>query len=200
MSKYRMSRVEVWPIAADVAGFWLLGGKRGAWDPGVPTEARLSTHEAVVEVVEAFGADDVTKALHSTSWRPDTQPAVDVFTYIACVDAGQAVIDRWPAARPIGRVLLESVGKPYHHDPTEPPLPRFIDVAAHAIRHIRLLTNPHCDAFDASTYEAIASLPGEETGRSWWLDHLEGLKGQLAGLYRPEPGWVDGVLVESLPA
>lgn len=181
MSKYRMSRVEVWPIAADVAGFWLLGGKRGAWDPGVPTEARLSTHEAVVEVVEAFGAADVTKALHSTSWRPDTQPAVDVFTYIACVDAGQAVIDRWPAARPIGRVLLESVGKPYHHDPTEPPLPRFIDVAAHAIRHIRLLTNPHCDAYNPTVAAAVAGMNGPEPGRSWFAIHLEQLNGAPAG-------------------
>lgn len=197
---YRRSRVEVWPVAADIAGFWLLGGKTGAWDPIDATEATWSQHEAVEQVLGMHGALGVTRALHSTSWRPDVGKPWDVFTYIACVDAGQAVIDVWPEARPIGRALLQAVGKPYVHDPTAAPLPRFIDVAAHAIRHIRLLTNPHCDAFDAVTATAVSGLPGDGTGRSWWDVHLEGLKGQLAGLYRPEPGWVDGVPVAHFAA
>lgn len=204
MCGYRLTTVEVWPIAANAQGFWLLPGD-GPWSPTDATAAAWSQHEMAEFLLDTHkaaaagreSANDRTVVLHSTSWRPLLDRPWEVFTYIAAVDAGENVIDRWPDARPISRRLLEAVGKPYVHDSTEPPLVRWIDVAAHGLRHFRLLTNPGCDAYNAVTAADLAGLPGPGEGRSWWDVHLDGLKGQLAGLYRPEPGWVEGELSHS---
>jgi hypothetical protein len=199
MCGYRLTTVEVWPIAAHAQGFRLLSGD-GPWTPKDATASDWSQHEVAEDLLSAHRDDagltalDATAVLHSTSWRPLLDRPWEVFTYIAAVDAGEDVIDRWPGARPISRRLLEAVGKPYVHDSTEPPLVRWIDVAAHGLRHYRLLTNPGCDAYNATTAADLAALPGRD-GQSWWDVHLDGLKGQLAGLYRPEPGWAEGLLV-----
>lgn len=165
------AEVEVWPVAADETGLWLLSGGN-AWRPWTPIPADSDPHGEVELTLARFGALDATRTFHSTSWRP--APPRLVLTYIAVVEAGDAALLRWPDALPITRRLLEDVGKPYHQGPLEPPLPRFVDCLTHGIRHLRLLTDPDGDCYD----EAVASALGER----WW-PHLAGLRPALAGLY-----------------
>ena len=151
--------VEVWPLAADDAGIWLLSDD-DAWRFG-PIEATSDVHYEVELLLFQHGIDPGdavfirvptdtprTDALHSTSWRPHG-PTI-VLTYMAVVKAGGYVRERWPAAVPLNAALPEAVGKAPPHGAAEVPVPRLVDVPLHGLRHLRFLMD-----YDAETSAAL---------------------------------------------
>ncbi len=139
--------VEVWPVAADQAGIWLVSGA-DAWRPHLPVMADSEPWaEAKLELSEHGALDDLL-LLHQTSSRVDGPRFIAA--HVAVIDFyGDPVRARWPEARPVSLALAEAVGKPPTHAPTEAPTPRYIDVLYHGLRHLRLLMD----------YDATASAP-----------------------------------------
>lgn len=158
--------VEVWPVAADSAGLWLLSGN-DAWRPPLLVMSDTEPHADVELELAGRGALDAVTLLHSTSWRVDG-PRV-VLTYIAVIDGGEPVPAAWPGALPISLDVAEAVGPPPTSAATEPPAPRYIDVLMHAVRHLRFLRD-----HDAT---ANAAMSGSLKA------HLEVLRPALAGMY-----------------
>jgi hypothetical protein len=158
--------VEVWPVAADPARIWLLDGD-GPWisgpvasdnDPHSEVEYGLAEHSALADVI----------LIHSTSWRVDRQSIL--LTYMAVLGIGeQLVLDRWAEARPVSAELVNTVGKPISHGPTEAPWPRQIDVLFHGLRHLRHLLDT--DSGNAAAFDRN------------WRAHLNRLSPELARMY-----------------
>lgn len=159
-------RVEVWPLAADEVGIWLLSGSDAWRSPAIMADSEPHT-----EVEFQLATHDVPGAavLHSTSWR--TEGTSVIVTYVAVIDAGSAVRVAWPAALPVTTVLAAEVGKPPTHAPTEAPAPRYIDVLMHGLRHLRWLADPANDATSAAAFPA------------YWRQHLAPLEPALATMY-----------------
>jgi hypothetical protein len=159
--------VEVWPVAADTAGLWLVSGD-DAWRSG-PVMADGEPHAEVCTLLATSEVEAIfaVELIHSTSWRVDG--AAVILTYVVPLRGDGYVRDRWPGARPITLRLADAVGKPPPHDPTEPPEPRYIDVLMHALRHLRFLVDA-----DASNRAAM----DPELRR-----HLEPLEPALARMY-----------------
>jgi hypothetical protein len=169
MSEDMKVRVEVWPLAADAAGLWLLSDD--AWRSGnVPADDE--PHSEISYLLGDHGVIDDTGLVHSTSWRVDG-PAV-ILTYLAVVHTPDLVLDAWPDARPVTDDLMKAVGKPPTHAPTEAPAPRYIDVLLHGLRHLRFLMD--ADATTASAFDAN------------WRRHLEPLEPELARMYDQHHG------------
>ena len=144
--------VEVWPVAADEAGIWLVSGG-DAWRDG-PVMADGDVHFDVESMLRAHYIDpdaDVA-VIHSTSWRPDG-PAV-VLTYMAVVRAPGYVLETWPDAAPVTAALPAAVGKAPAHAAAEVPVPRVVDVLLHGVRHLKFLAGPDGDAETAAALDA----------------------------------------------
>lgn len=164
MSEHMGVRLEVWPVAADRAGIWLLAGD--AWrSDRLDADARP---HGEVELLAYRNAPDLPIAVyHSTSWRYD-DPGV-ILTYIAVASVGDHVQDYVPMARPVTLDLLATVGKPWPHRADEEPIPRYVDVLVHAIRHLRFLLDT-----DTETADALGPR---------WRRQLAEVRPALAGLY-----------------
>lgn len=157
--------VEVWPVAADEVGLWLLSGA-DAWRSG-PINQDLGPRDEVEHVLVQHAVDDRLRLIHSTSWR--AEPGHVMLTYIAAVDLSGLARDEWPNAVPISPRLADSVGKPTPTSPTGEPVPRYVDVLLHGLRHLRFLTFTDSPAREA--------LSGE------WPRHLEDWAPALSGMY-----------------
>jgi hypothetical protein len=127
--------VEVWPVAADEVGLWLVSGD-DAWQSG-PVMSDDEPHSEVQYALSRHNAEDKAALTHSTSWRVDGQ--VILLTYLVAIKVPALVRDTWPDALPISLDLAKVVGKPLPHAATEPPTPRYIDVLFHGLRHLRFL-------------------------------------------------------------
>lgn len=160
-------RTEIWPIAADSVGLWLISGD-DALRPRLPIGSADDIHFEVENMLAEAGMLGHTTLIHSTSWRPEG-PSMTV-TYIAVVQTADMVIHTWPNAKPISLALAEAVGKPPVHGATEVPVPRHIDVLLHAIRHLRFLLETDDESAKGIT------LPIRR--------HIEKLQPALAGMYR----------------
>jgi hypothetical protein len=171
MSEPMQVWVEVWPIAADQAGIWLVSGA-DAWRPRLPVMADSEPWaEARLELSDHGTALDDLLLLHQTSSRVDGPRFVT--THVAVLDVyGEPVRARWPEAQPVSLALAEAVGKPPTHGPTEPPSPRYVDVLYHGLRHYRLLMD----------LDAAASAPMPTLLRQ----HLTGLSPALYAMYDSE--------------
>lgn len=158
--------VEVWPVAADQTGIWLLDPD-GPW-ASPPVLADSEPHVAVeLELIQhTVNLADVT-VVHSTSWR--TEHTSVVLTYVAVVAGQHLVLNDWPDARPITPLLADHVGRPPTHGPLDPPAPRYVDVLIHALRHLSFLL-PR----DATVARA---LPGP------WGEHLAAFTPAIARMY-----------------
>jgi len=156
--------IECWPTAADEHGIWLVSGG-DAWRSS-PIPADSEPHFEV-QLLLAGQDEHPPVLLHSTSWRPDG-PTI-VLTYVAVLSCSGLVRDEWPAALPISAELLPTVGNPPPHGATEVPVPRYIDVLHHALRHLTFLTQS-----DAAAREALVG---------HWATHLATLEPALAGMY-----------------
>jgi len=127
--------VEVWPVAADESGLWLLSDGE-PWLDG-PVYADSSEDFLAKSMLSEHG---ITPAellwTHFTSWHPDGPRHVD--TYLAVVDLkGAMACERWPHAAPVTPDLYDEVGKPPTHGATEEPAPRELDVLYHALGHLK---------------------------------------------------------------
>ncbi len=155
---------EVWPVAADELGIWLLSGGE-AWRGGrVPADSEPHWD---VEAILHHHRIQQPALLHSTSWRPDG-PHV-VLTYMAVIAVDELVRADWPASVPVAAELLPHVGNPLPHGPAEVPVPRDVDVLHHGLRHLRFLLDTDSSARDALT--------------GWWQQHLAQLAPVLTGMY-----------------
>lgn len=153
------NRVEVWPVAAEPVGLWLLSGG-DALRSTVPVPADSSLHaEAELTLFPLVSRDQVL-ALHSTSWREDS--GCGLFTFMAVVKVVELdVRAAWPQAKPISPRLLSTVGRPFRHGPAEPPTPRYVDVLLHGLRHLKYLSLSDDDmkpAFDEHWHRHLAAL------------------------------------------
>jgi hypothetical protein len=159
--------VEVWPVAADSTGLWLLSPD-GPW-PSPLILADSEPHMAVeLELIQHSVNLAQVAVLHSTSWRTEHTSAI--LTYAAVIDCGDGlVLDVWPDARPISLELARHVGRPPTHGPLEPPAPRYVDVLIHALRHLRFLLGT-----DATVARALGAT---------WRRHLADLEPAIACMY-----------------
>jgi len=158
--------LEIWPVAADEHGIWLVSGK-DAWRPCLPVASDDEPHAELELELATRGALEQATLVHSTSWRAEGQGLT--LTYAVVLHRPGLALDGWPEALPIDLPLIEMVGKPIAHRPTDPPTPRHVDVLMHALRHLRLLM-----AMDASAATALVDP---------WPRHLQRLQPALAGMY-----------------
>lgn len=167
MSEPMTVHVEVWPLAADDAGIWLVSGD-DAWRTAIPVPADSEPHGEVELLLAMNGVDGAeVRLLHSTSWRVDG--ASVVLTYVAVLARTGLVREAWPQALPVSRELVDAVGKPPTHAAAEVPIPRYVDVLYHGLRHLAFLRDT-----DATAREAFDPA---------WLRHLADLQPTLAGMY-----------------
>lgn len=162
---------EVWALAADSLGIWLISDS-DAWRSG-PIDAESEPHievERLIRENDAERAGSTLAAIHSTSWRRDSDSIV--LTYVAAFATLDYARSIWPAAKPVTVPLTAAVGRPPVHPPTDAPTPRYIDVLIHAIRHLRLLLD-----YDAGIRDSLDDA---------WRGHLAPLEPALAGMYDPE--------------
>lgn len=158
-------RAEVWPVAADATGLWLLSGDDAWRSDAVMADA--SVHGEVELLLYREGIEHGAALLHSTSWRADGTSVV--LTYMAVVSVRGLVRVRFPAALPITLDVARAVGKPPGHAANEVPEPRYIDVLMHGLRHLRFLQNT-----DATSRAAMGA---------HWRRELWSFKPALAGMY-----------------
>ena len=161
---------EVWPVAADDAGISLISG-RDAWRYG-PVKADSDVHYEIELLLFQHGIDPGdavflklgagaprTGTLHMTSGRPDGPTYV--LTYMAVVDVSGYVLETWPGAAPITAALPEAVGKAPPHGAAEVPVPRWVDVPLHGLRHLAFLRDHDAEvgaALDADWRRHLAPL------------------------------------------
>ncbi len=167
MSEPMQVWVEVWPVAADPVGIWLVSGG-DAWKPGLPVMADSTPHWEVESELRSHGVLDDVELLHSTSWRDGGRVILTYVAILKCPDSG-LVRDRWSHALPVDPTMADIVGRPPTHAATDSPAPRDIDVLLHAHRHLLLLKG-----LDATARAAMDDN---------WKRHLDAFEPALAGLY-----------------
>ena len=123
-------------------------------------------HYVVEELLDEHHALGDARIIHSTSWRAEDESII--LTYVAALDCPD-VPDHWPGAQMVSAALADVVGKPTPHAADGPPLPRYVDVLLHAIRHLRFLLD-----YDATAAGALSPA---------WRRHLRAFAPALAGLY-----------------
>ena len=133
---------EVWPVAADQTGLWLLE-PTGAWPCTPVMDDREPYDDARLELIRKQCWAQ-TRALHSTSWRVEHAASTGrnylVVTCLAVIDYPGLVRERWPEAIPITREAADAeLGQVPTHGATEAPTVRHFDVLFHALRHLRFL-------------------------------------------------------------
>lgn len=158
-------RVEIWPVAADEVGLWLISGM-DAWRSG-PVPYDLGPRDEVQDVLDQHKVGSALRVIHSTSWR--AEPGHVMLTYIAAIDTDVPARQAWPGAMPIAPELATAVGKPSATPPTGEPTPRYIDVLMHGIRHFRFLS--------------LTDSPAREALGDQWRGYLEDFAPALAGMY-----------------
>jgi hypothetical protein len=166
---------EVWPVAADAQGIWLLHdpeaefkGMRAAGQEPVPADSTV--HYCAESVVRRYGLPRAI-VLHSTSWRQDGPRLLA--TYMAVIPPEDYVRATYPEAVPVPTRLLDVTGNPTPHRADEPPAPRDLDVLYHGLRHLAYLVGPEGDVNIRGALEGTA-----------WMAHLAELRPALATMYR----------------
>jgi hypothetical protein len=160
-------RIELWPVAADSLGIWLLSGDDALRSN--PILRASEPHMTVEAMLSENGMRARAEIIHSTSWRHDDESLV--LTYVAVLEPAEYVRDDWPQALPVTLSMANEVGRPPEHAPMEPPAPRYVDVLLHAIRHLRFLVD-----YDTITRDHMPAR---------LINWLRPLEPALAGLYDP---------------
>ena len=181
MAELMTVTVEVWPVAADEAGIWLISGSDGPWRHG-PVSADSDIHWEAQQLLFAHRINPdsdlfiaivpdwpAVSVIHWTSCRPDG-PTI-VHTIMAVVSMPGFVVETWPDAAPVTAALPKAIGPAPPHGAAEVPVPRVADVLLHGIRHLRFLAT---DEGDAETAAAL-----DEN----WRRHLAPLRPALAKMF-----------------
>lgn len=138
MSEPMTVRVEVWPVAADPAGLWLLD--HDAWRSTLPVPADSDPFHECKLLLAQHGLDpnpggDVIE-LHGTSNR--TEGPTLIATHYATVRCDGPVIEHWENAQPIQLELAVALGRAPQHGPTDlPDRIAYAYVLLHTLRHLR---------------------------------------------------------------
>lgn len=173
MSEPLTTIVELWPVASDDAGLWLVSGGE-ALRTTLPVPADSSAYGEAYSLLHRV--EGRVRYFHSTSWRQ--QGPRLILSYIAVLDPDQPGVlarEQWPSALPISPTLLEAVGHPERHEATaDAPIRRDVDVLLHSVRHI---------AFLATTDAAAAEALGTPSLRQ----QLATFSAALATMYLPDP-------------
>jgi hypothetical protein len=189
--------VELWPVAADELGIYLVSGVE-PWRAGPVTEFEEPDLLAV-NLLKQRGEWDASVLRHGTSWRPKFTETpdplvrrcrqIDTFVAVLGMDnyaAGHGpfeyVPELWSDALPLSWRIYRKLGKPYDHGPMEPPDPADGHAMWHAIRHLE-----HLRRYDTTQ---AAQLDRH------WQRHLSVLKPALAGMYRREAGAEDEPILD----
>jgi hypothetical protein len=174
-------RAEVWPLAADQAGIWLLTGDRLVMESPVTSDS--DPWDEAKLLLAGIGVTDPgsLRFLHGTSCRPDHGKWV--ITHVAVVEAGDPVRADWPFALPLTSELMDYAGKPLPHGPTTAPLPRDWDVACHAAGHLAELRIRN-SVFRGLIYGEPGT-PRMASGLHWGRE-LSDLDPKLATMYRTD--------------
>jgi hypothetical protein len=169
--------VELWPVAADDEGLWLLSPAALLADHEQNADGdEFATVAWMLDQIgyEARGLDDADRpgvlTVHSTSWRR-VGPGI-YLTFIAALEPrqGESVPDiDLGMGRPIGLPLAGRVGRPATHAPGRAPEVRDIDVLMHGLRHLSFLVQ-----HDATEADALGPV---------WARWLAQLEPALAGMY-----------------
>jgi hypothetical protein len=172
---------EVWPVAADEAGIWLLTGDRLITESPVMSDS--DPWDEAKLLLAAIGVTDpgALKYLHGTSCRPDRGKWV--VTHVAVVETDGPALADWPFALPLTPELMDHVGKPLPHGPTSAPIPRDVDVAYHAAGHLADLLARNSE-FRALVYGEVGTPP--TPAGPHWHQHLSVLEPKLAQMYRTD--------------
>ena len=156
--------VEVWPLAADEAGIWLLSGgdalavsaRSGATATCTTRSSGCCSTTASTRAARISSRSlpkcRAAAVIHSTIWRPDG-PAV-VLTYMAVVGLAGTCWRRGRTPRRSPSALPAAVGKAPPHGAAEVPVPRVVDVLLHGLRHLKFLAGPDGDAETAAALDA----------------------------------------------
>lgn len=123
---------EVWPVAADEQGVWLLEPE---WPLlSLPIVRGSNPHEASRLELQTRGLYSPGMVLHQTSSRTDG-PA-EVATFLAIIPGSEPVPALFSEARPVSPVLAEVAGPPPTHAPDELPVFALWHVLAHGLREL----------------------------------------------------------------
>ncbi|WP_219504692.1 hypothetical protein [Nonomuraea ceibae] len=158
-------RVEVWPVIADEIGLWLASGL-DAWRSG-NVSYDLGPRDEVQYILDKHEIGERLQVIHSTSWRAENGHVI--LTYIAAIHCPDLARKSWPEAAPISPDLAVEVGKPTPTPPTGEPVPRYIDVLLHGLRHFRFLT--------------LTDGPAREALGDRWRQYLQAFAPALSGMY-----------------
>jgi hypothetical protein len=161
-------RTEIWPVAVDARGVWLLGAE--AWRTKLAVQADTGPHaDVLLELAQRGIVEPELLEIHSTSWGP--AGPIFLVTYYAAVDCDGPVLAQWPDAQPIDLDAARSVGRAPSHGGLDAPAPRNFDVLMHALRHMRFRLDADSDC--AAIY----------AHRPLWRQHLQVLEPALAEMY-----------------
>jgi hypothetical protein len=145
---------EVFPLAADEAGIWLLSGDYPWSSLPVPADSS-PVAECEWELVQ-HGAVAVLGP-HQTSSRVDG--AALITTHVAVIACPGPVRASWPQAKPVSPRIAKRVGKPPTHAANKAPEEvRQWDALTHGLRHLAFQLGP---AGDATLAEALDGNWGE---------------------------------------
>jgi hypothetical protein len=168
-------RVEIWPVVADEIGLWLISGL-DAWHSG-NVSYDLGPRDEVQCILDEHEIGDKLQVIHSTSWR--AEDGYVILTYVAAIHCSGLARKSWPEAAPISPDLATHVGRPVPTPPIGEPIPRYIDVLLHGLRHFRFLT--------------LTDGPARDALGDGWRRHLEAFAPALSGMYEypDEPITID---------
>lgn len=132
---------EIWPLAADRTGLWLVSAGARPWAPAEPVMAASEPYaEVMLELARMGLQPNQLQLLHSTSWRQHGPRLVLTYAAVIRLDSADSYVhDAWPDAAPLGLDLFQRVGAPPTHGAIGNPAPRMIDVLHHVLRHLRFL-------------------------------------------------------------
>jgi hypothetical protein len=171
---------EVWPLAADETGLYLLTP-----DGPLPSLQVDDTEEpldyARMVLMQRglwYLVNEPKGLLHATSWRiehdRETGANFQVDSFMAGVRPEGMVLDAWPEALPVTTLFAEEVGPAPTHGATEAPTVPWSHVLLHGLRHYKYQLNPK--EGDATIAARLVELG--------WPVHLAPFKAVMAAMYR----------------
>jgi hypothetical protein len=172
MTEHKPHIAEIWPLAVDDLGIWLISG-RDAWRTGPVPSGSGADFEAKLELF-AYGISvGDLPWMHSTSWR-DELPRM-IVTYAAWVQAPGSDLVRgaWRNAMPVTAEAAAAVGPAPPHHPAQPPEPTYWHVLMHGLRHMKYLSDP------ANDVDSAAVLATDDR----WARHLAPFEPELARMF-----------------
>jgi hypothetical protein len=172
MTENKPHVAEIWPLAVDDLGIWLISG-RDAWRTGPVPSGSGADFEAKLELFAYGIGKDQLPFIHSTSWRDELPRLIVTFAAWVQPARGDLVRGTWRGAMPLTAGAAKAVGPARPHAPAEPPQPTYFHVLMHALRHIKWLSDPANDIDSA----AVLATDGR------WGRHLAPFQPELARMF-----------------